>query len=1189
LFSFVRHPRAWKPRKWFFWLHLYAGLAVGLLALVIGLSGAALVYSPELEVGPRWASAPAAHPLPPDDLARVVMRKYAGFRLEDIRFNSFGDVTQVHVKKAEQIEGQEKKRARERKEPGTDLHLVVDPETGVVLNAADRNTGIWSFLRHLHHDLLAGKNGRIVNGIGALALFLLCATGLVIWWPGPRLWKERLGVKRGTSWKRLNWDLHSSGGFWLALGLAFFSFTGFQYAFPEITKAALRSLTGSPERPKKPHVRTASGDLAALALVARRAQEAVPEGKVAQIKLPKKAGEPFEVRIKTAFDGHHEGNNKVFLHPVTADVILVDRFDRLSVAGKAIALLEPLHNARFMTLNEASLIARLPWLLIGLAPGFLFVTGFLMWWNRVVSKKWNALQLRKPQTSARVWARAAVLLLLFLLAGWQLSAQETVVLGRVVDASGAAVEGARVTLRSSPERTVRSQADGRFEFLNTAPGAHSANVEAAGFSIWHGTLRAGTAQEVQLEVAAAVESITVNAGTLEQERLEEIVINTSIGRADIASRNNRRLSDVVARLPGVFLTGPPGGEKDVRIRGLDKEYSRTQIDGIVIPDGGEKRELQLNRIPSSVVQTVRIIRNPTAEFESDGLGGRVDVQTRPIPEGFHLDGRFGRGARRTLTNDLTQGQLSAGSRLGRRFGFTAGYNFIDDNLPINRAKHLSNRNTELEDERQHQRSSNFFGDLGVYTQRFGDFHVKPVVLGFVTNMDKLRTSVSPASTLLGRSTEAEFKSQQTRGLSLTHQVARASGLVWDTQAGYFRSTEDKDKIAQAFKVAAGAYTPDKQTPEIETKADRTWNASSSAAVPFHFGVWNEMKFGAAFRWRDRFRNKSKFDIDLVGNKKDASTPKDRYNLTEDYLAFFVQDRLRFSERFSLMPGVRVERVVLQSGTPLARADQRVFVDVNPSAHLVYRLRKDVSVHAGASRGLARPKFDELSPFETVASTKITVGNPDLNPTRAWSYDAGVDYAVSRMSLSANAFRKTIRGVIEEVDTLLNRGTVDIYQVQNVGNGWIQGVELEQRLRMPAAVPNWAKAFSLWSNQTFIRSRLLANNGFYRPFKEQPNWIANVGLDFNNDEGSGTSVSVISNFTARRYDYKTSGDVTGKSGGTNFDTAIYQRLRGNWRLFAELNNLTNRDRTEDEMFVNGTVNRRAERYGRTALFGIAFGF
>lgn len=66
-------------------------------------------------------------------------------------------------------------------------------------------------------------------------------------------------------------------------------------------------------------------------------------------------------------------------------------------------------------------------------------------------------------------------------------------------------------------------------------------------------------------------------------------------------------------------------------------------------------------------------------------------------------------------------------------------------------------------------------------------------------------------------------------------------------------------------------------------------------------------------------------------------------------------------------------------------------------------------------------------------------------------------------------------------------------------------------------------------------------------------------------------------------------MTGKGGSANFDMAVYQRVRGNWRLFAELNNLMNRDRSEDEMFVNGAVNRRAERYGRTALVGIAFGF
>jgi hypothetical protein len=128
----------------------------------------------------------------------------------------------------------------------------------------------------------------------------------------------------------------------------------------------------------------------------------------------------------------------------------------------------------------------------------------------------------------------------------------------------------------------------------------------------------------------------------------------------------------------------------------------------MIPDGGEKRELQLHRIPSSAVEPVRLIRNLTAELESDGLAGRVDVHTRPVPEGFHVAGRLGYGAHRARTNDLTQGQLSMGLRFSRRFGFTAGYHYINDNPPIDRTKLPANGNAELEDERQHQRSSNFF-------------------------------------------------------------------------------------------------------------------------------------------------------------------------------------------------------------------------------------------------------------------------------------------------------------------------------------------------------------------------------------------------------------------------------------------------------------------------------------------------
>jgi uncharacterized iron-regulated membrane protein len=70
------------------------------------------------------------------------------------------------------------------------------------------------WLVDFHASLLAGSTGRVVNGIGALSVVLLCFTGAVIWWPGINHWRRSLTVERGARFPRLNWDLHSALGFW---------------------------------------------------------------------------------------------------------------------------------------------------------------------------------------------------------------------------------------------------------------------------------------------------------------------------------------------------------------------------------------------------------------------------------------------------------------------------------------------------------------------------------------------------------------------------------------------------------------------------------------------------------------------------------------------------------------------------------------------------------------------------------------------------------------------------------------------------------------------------------------------------------------------------------------------------------------------------------------------------------------
>jgi uncharacterized iron-regulated membrane protein len=90
-----------------------------------------------------------------------------------------------------------------------------------------------SGLLDLHDNLLAGETGRKVNGVGALAVLALAATGLVIWWPGIKTWRRSLTLHRGVGWQRTMWHLHSMIGFWSLGFTVVFGLSGAYLAFPE--------------------------------------------------------------------------------------------------------------------------------------------------------------------------------------------------------------------------------------------------------------------------------------------------------------------------------------------------------------------------------------------------------------------------------------------------------------------------------------------------------------------------------------------------------------------------------------------------------------------------------------------------------------------------------------------------------------------------------------------------------------------------------------------------------------------------------------------------------------------------------------------------------------------------------------------------------------------------------------------
>jgi len=92
-------------------------------------------------------------------------------------------------------------------------------------------------------------------------------------------------------------------------------------------------------------------------------------------------------------------------------------------------------------------------------------------------------------------------------------------------------------------------------------------------------------------------------------------------------------------------------------------------------------------------------------------------------------------------------------------------------------------------------------------------------------------------------------------------------------------------------------------------------------------------------------------------------------------------------------------------------------DILPSANLTYSARPDLLIRASAARVMTRPGYAQLAGAFTLNDTILTGtagGNPNLNPTRAWEFNAGVEWYFGKQSLlSATLFYLDIDSYITQ--------------------------------------------------------------------------------------------------------------------------------------------------------------------------------
>ncbi len=376
----LNHPRKLAIRAVLFQIHLWCGIGLGLSILLISLTGVALVFHDEISEYSNHQllvvdkPVPAHQVLGADRIRELAIALTPGQRFNSISFPD-GPRGTYRI-------------AMEQKKQFTFLYF--HPQTGEHLGTVQQATSFLRWLQLPHFNLLSGTTGRTVNGVGGLCLFLLCLTGVPLWWQGLRRWMLGLRIDRRLSWKRINWDLHSAAGIYTFCFAALWGLTGAYFAFPDATRSVVgwflpvspsaRALRTANSKPPK----AARGTMVKLDGLAGAATAAAPGTRVTMILFPEAPTLPARVLVMPGdvpASAHHF-RGEVFVDRTDASIVRKSLYQDATSGDVLIRWIVPLHFGTF-----GGLPTKILWFVLGLTPGLLALTGISMWWNRVLSKK----------------------------------------------------------------------------------------------------------------------------------------------------------------------------------------------------------------------------------------------------------------------------------------------------------------------------------------------------------------------------------------------------------------------------------------------------------------------------------------------------------------------------------------------------------------------------------------------------------------------------------------------------------------------------------------------------------------------------------------------------------------------------------------------------------------------------------
>ncbi|MEH6344373.1 MAG: TonB-dependent receptor [Bermanella sp.] len=599
-----------------------------------------------------------------------------------------------------------------------------------------------------------------------------------------------------------------------------------------------------------------------------------------------------------------------------------------------------------------------------------------------------------------------------------------------------------------------------------------------------------SAEVIELDAVTVTASAIDNSAQLAHMAKQEALNGQTIILAEQLNQfGDQPLGDALRRVSGVYFDGA-NRAREIQLRGLGAEYTQVTINGRRIIDSSSSRSVQVDRIPSSMVERIEISHTPLANQDGQGAAGSVNII---LKQGEHLPNSVGIGLgslqdngetgdvtfQYGFANDTVAVTLAGGIQQQRR-------NESKDELDFTGAGEADGGELKTNERRYEQ--INLVPTIDIKVNETNSLSIEPTFLQTTEFRDDIKKSLSDDQTEVEKQSK-EFRKRTRQNIGLyTELDTQVSGNIEfksyiDWQDGYEDTSRDQDSFD-----ADNTLTDTKQR---EQSVDL--DLFKVGFKTKHLVGQHALEYGLGLSQEGREESNSEVKNGEIKDPKVDGI----YEITESINHLYVQDSFSLFEGSSITLGVRAEDSKTETTDFSNDSTTKNKTYFLPSFNVRQAINDNSYVRLGIAKTLRRPDLRSLSPTITEEDGTFadpdTAGNPNSTPESIVGIDLSFEHYFYENNglVSLSVFDRSFTDKLETITTNVDGRFVAT--PQNTGDGKMQGAEVEFRLPLNSI---GLSNVTGWFNATAVETEVtITSTGEKRRFLDQPDHLGNLGVDW----------------------------------------------------------------------------------------------